>query len=215
MDTRTKEAIRYLGYGNHAVDGQTLALLESSLEELDRVAEKRIIYRIFDVHVLENDQLEIGKLHISSRNLSKNLRGCKEAILLGATLGVGVDQLMRRYSLTNMPRVVVLQAAAAAMLEEYLNQWQTEKAAELEARSLYLRPRFSPGYGDFDISNQKMILRMLEADKRIGLTLTGGGMLNPTKSVTAVAGISEEKKRCPVHGCEECGKVDCAYRRNE
>ena len=24
MDTRTKEAVRYLGYGNHAVDGQTL-----------------------------------------------------------------------------------------------------------------------------------------------------------------------------------------------
>ena len=23
MDTRTKEAVRYLGYGNHAVDGQT------------------------------------------------------------------------------------------------------------------------------------------------------------------------------------------------
>ena len=42
MDTRTKEAVRYLGYGNHAVDGQTLELIRDSFEELDRVADKRI-----------------------------------------------------------------------------------------------------------------------------------------------------------------------------
>ena len=73
MDTRTKEAVRYLGYGNHAVDGQTLELIRDSFEELDRVADKRIIYRIFDVNVTENESLDIGKLHITSRNLSKRL----------------------------------------------------------------------------------------------------------------------------------------------
>ncbi len=67
MDTRTKEAVRYLGYGNHAVDGQTLELIRDSFEELDRVADKRIIYRIFDVNVTENESLDIGKLHITSR----------------------------------------------------------------------------------------------------------------------------------------------------
>ena len=90
MDTRTKEAVRYLGYGNHAVDGQTLELIRDSFEELDRVADKRIIYRIFDVNVTENESLDIGKLHITSRNLSKNLRGCKEAFVLGATLGLSL-----------------------------------------------------------------------------------------------------------------------------
>ena len=168
MDTRTKEAVRYLGYGNHAVDGQTLELIRDSFEELDRVADKRIIYRIFDVNVTENESLDIGKLHITSRNLSKNLRGCKEAFVLGATLGIGIDQLLRRYSLTDMSRAVVIQASAAAMLEEYLDTWQKETAAKLEAERQYLRPRFSPGYGDFSISHQEMILRMLNAEKSIG-----------------------------------------------
>jgi len=112
-----------------------------------------------------------------------------------------------------MSRAVVIQASAAAMLEEYLDTWQKETAAKLEDEKQYLRPRFSPGYGDFSISHQEMILRMLNAEKSIGLTLTNGGMLNPTKSVTAVAGISRTKERCPVHGCEACRKTDCAYRR--
>ena len=30
MDARTKEAIRYLGYGRHAVDDHTLKLVETS-----------------------------------------------------------------------------------------------------------------------------------------------------------------------------------------
>ena len=34
MDTRTKEAVRYLGYGNHAVDNHTLDLIEDSFREL-------------------------------------------------------------------------------------------------------------------------------------------------------------------------------------
>ena len=55
MYTRTKEAIRYLGYGSRAVDDKTLALVLESFGELDQVAEKRIIYRIFRFTVPEAD----------------------------------------------------------------------------------------------------------------------------------------------------------------
>lgn len=213
MDARVREAVRYLGYGGHAVDEQTLALIEDSFTELEEAAKKRIIYRIFDVSQ-EEGRLLIGNMDIASRNLSKNLRDCKEAIFLGATLGIGVDMLLKRYSLTDMSRVVVLQAAAAAMLEEFLDQWQSRMRVEFENSGQYLRPRFSPGYGDFDIRHQDQILRMLDADRRIGLTMTDSYMLTPTKSVTAVIGISRKREECPLEGCEACDKKDCIYRRN-
>ena len=48
MDARTKEAIRYLGYGRHAVDDHTLKLVESCFEELScwvqRLDRKLICY---------------------------------------------------------------------------------------------------------------------------------------------------------------------------
>ena len=46
MDARAKEAVRYLGYGRHAVDDHTLALVDSSFVELEEAAGRRIIYRI-------------------------------------------------------------------------------------------------------------------------------------------------------------------------
>lgn len=214
MDARTKEAVRYLGYGRHAVDDLTLALVESSFEELDRVAKGRIVYRIFELEVSGDERIKIGELEVASKNLAKNVRGCSQGVLLCATLGIEVDMLMKRYSLTQMSRTVVLQACAAAVLEEYLDDWQKDFAQKMKVQGYYLRPRFSPGYGDFNILHQRDILRMLDSAKKIGLTMTDSSMLVPTKSVTAVIGLSEENVPCHIKGCEVCEKVDCIYRRS-
>lgn len=213
MDRREQEAIRYLGYGTHAVDGKTETLVRDSFEELDRTAKCRIVYRIFELKVTDAKGVKIGELEIASENLAKNLKGCAGAVMLGATLGIEVDMLMRRYSLTDLTKAVVLQACAAALLEDFLDSWQEEYRKKMEKEGYYLRPRFSPGYGDFDISHQKDFLRMLDSAKKIGLSMTDGYMLTPAKSVTAVIGISTEPIFCHRMGCGECKKADCIYRR--
>ena len=214
MDTRVREAVRYLGYGRHAVDDTIMTLIESSFAELDKIVQYRIIYRIFELEVPDSDNVKIGELEIRSRNLAKNLRGCDQAVILGATLGIEVDFLMKRYSLIEMSRAVVLQACAAAMLEEYLDEWQKELSGKMRKKGYYLRPRFSPGYGDFSIDYQKDILRIADTARRIGLSITDGNMLTPSKSVTAVIGMSTEETACHRAGCEACEKSDCIYRRS-
>lgn len=213
MDRRTKEAVRYLGYGNHAVDDGTLALIRDSFHELDQTAGRRIVYRIFDVLFKDVDCMEIGGFPVTSKDLGKNLKGCESVIVLGATLGPKTDLLMRRYTLTDMARTVVLQACGAAALEEYLDERQEEIRQETAKQGLYLRPRFSPGYGDFSVRYQEMLLRMLDAPKKIGLSMTEGHMLTPTKSVTALIGLSRQNISCHSRGCEACEKTDCMFRR--
>lgn len=214
MDERMKEAIRYLGYGRHEADEKTRNLIIDAFSELEQAAEKRITYRVFDMTASEDDSIIIGNMQIHSKNLLKNLKGCEQVILLGATLGIKVDLLMKRYSYTDMARVVVLQACAAAMLEEYIDERQMEISKEMEKEGLYLRPRFSPGYGDFSILHQKDILAMTDAAKKIGLTMTDSSMLTPVKSVTALIGLSRKKENCHIKGCEACEKRDCKYRRS-
>ena len=213
-EKRVREAVRYLGFGKNEADERTLELIQQSFKDLEQEAGPKSICQIFDLNHTEDGRLVIGQMEIQSKSLSRNLKGCRRVVLFGATLGAGVDRLMRRISLTDMARAVVLQSCAAAMLEEYCDECQKKIAAELEEEHLYLRPRFSPGYGDFDITHQDMILRMLDTAKKIGLTLTGGNMLTPSKSVTAVIGLSETETSCHIKGCEVCQKKDCAYRRS-
>lgn len=214
MDKRTREAIRYLGYGKHAVDETTQQLISETFQTLESVAAKKSIYRIFSLEHEDEYNFSIGKVPIHSKHLAKNLKGCSQIVLFAATLGTEVDRLMNRYAVTNMAQAVVMQACAAAILEEYCDASQAEIAAELLPENLYLRPRFSPGYGDFDIAYQKPLMSILDTAKTIGLTMTSSYMMSPTKSVTAVIGISSTKEPCHRRGCEECDKTDCAFRRD-
>ena len=211
-DRRTREAIRYLGYGKNAVDERTRNLIADSFAELEVCAEIRWVYRIFEYKEETDGTIFIGQMKINSKNLSKNLKNCQEVVVMAATLGMEVDRLLKRYSITDMSRAVVLQACAAAFLEENCEKYQNE--IRLEMKGKYLRPRFSPGYGDFNIEHQEDIIQMLEASKKIGLGRTESYMLIPTKSVTAIIGISNTDENCHKEGCEVCEKIDRAYRRN-
>lgn len=213
MERRTREALRYLGYGKNAADEKTLALIKDVFAELEQTAVPKSICRVFDLEQTEDGGILIGNLKIRSSSLSRDLKGCVKAILFGATLGAGTDRLIARASLKDMAEAVVIQACAAALLEEYCDQEQMKITEDMEKQGLYLRPRFSPGYGDFDIAYQEPVMRMLDCAKTIGLTMTDSFMLTPMKSVTAVIGAAPVKEPCPVAGCEACGKKDCEYRR--
>ncbi|MFR4384234.1 MAG: vitamin B12 dependent-methionine synthase activation domain-containing protein [Phascolarctobacterium sp.] len=72
---------------------------------------------------------------------------------------------------------------------------------------------FSPGYGDWPLEEQKLLFPILDCAKRIGLTLTDGMMMAPSKSVTAIIGLSEDVA-CVWNKCMTCGNVNCPYRSN-
>lgn len=212
-DINRGEVLRYLGYGTHEADERVLELVEQCIAELGREAQPRSLGREYPLMLREDNMIDAGVFCTKSRNLSRNLKDCDRIIVFAATLGTGADHLIGRYNRLQMSKAVVMQAAATAMIEEYCDQVCGKMKAEYETKGDYLRPRFSPGYGDFPLDCQSRLLDCLEAGKRIGIKLTDSLLMMPSKSVTAVMGISRKPYRCDVKGCEACGKLDCAYRR--
>ena len=66
MNTRTKEAVRYLGYGIHAIDEPTLKLIQEAFEELDQIVNAKFVYRIFEISETKTNELKIGELKVQS-----------------------------------------------------------------------------------------------------------------------------------------------------
>lgn len=208
-----KEALRYMGFGRNNPDERTLDMMEECIREAEKVMQPRNVHRRFRLKVDDNDNISAGGLTFHSKNLAKNLTGCGEIIFFAATLGNGVDMLMNRYNKLSIAKAAVLQGVGAAAIEAYCNECQRAIEEELKAEGLFLRPRFSPGYGDLPLTIQGEFLDVLAAYKTVGIILSDGGVMLPEKSVTAVMGISGENSRCHIEGCEICGKKDCAYRR--
>ena len=209
-----KEVLRYLGYkGTMEIQGAVEDEVEACLELLGQKAEPKHLVRSFPLRLGTEYEIDCGCFCTRSKNLSKNLQECEMVLVFAATLGLGTDYVIQKYNHLQMSRAGILQAAAAAMIEEYCDQGCRELKERYEAGEWYLRPRFSPGYGDFPLECQSSLLDGLEAGKRLGIRLTSGCLMMPSKSVTAVMGLSRKPYRCEVKGCEACGKTDCAYRR--
>ncbi|MFT4106477.1 MAG: vitamin B12 dependent-methionine synthase activation domain-containing protein [Lacrimispora sp.] len=214
MEISRREIRRYLGYGGNEGDETVNALIEECLKELTAAASPKSISRVYPLRLLPDYEIDFTVFQAKSRNLSKNLKDCDQVILFAATLGAGVDVLLHKYTKLQMSKAVIMQAAAAAMIEEYCDEENRLLKQEYEAKGLYLRPRFSPGYGDFPLESQRNITAVLETSKRVGIMLTDSLLMTPSKSVTAVMGVSKKPHLCDVKGCEACAKTDCAYRRS-
>lgn len=60
--------------------------------------------------------------HKKQGNLARNLADCGRILVFAATLGTGADYLIGKYNRLQMSKAVVMQAAAAAMIEEYCDR---------------------------------------------------------------------------------------------
>ena len=65
---------------------------------------------------------------------------------------------------------------------------------------------------ELKLQQQTIAIYLLELDKRLGLSLSEHYTMTPSKSVTAVIGISPEQKKS-FRKCLLCGKTDCPFRR--
>ncbi len=131
-----------------------------------------------------------GGHSLQSAQLAALLAGAQEILVMGATAGAAVIEAIRQDSAAdNLARAVVLDATASEMVDAALDWMESFFGRELRRESRQLtKSRFSCGYGDLALENQKLFYDLLEL-KRFGVELTEAFILVPEKTVTAVAGI--------------------------
>ncbi|MBQ6503766.1 MAG: hypothetical protein IJI57_07620 [Flexilinea sp.] len=213
LNADPREAARYLGYHRTQPDAAVQALIEACITEVEAAAVPKSTHERFPLLFSGDETFLVASLHLKSRSLMRNLAGCDEVYLFAATLGIAVDTLIKRAALMDTAKGAVMQAAAAAVIEAYCDEENEKLREEAQSEGLYLRPRFSPGYGDLSLDCQRDFLNLLKAQKNIGLTVTDSGLMVPIKSVTAIIGISSTDNNCHLQGCEACSKSECTFRR--
>ena len=170
-----------------AVDDATADIMEECIRECDTLA--RFSYRIsyIELPVLsldtETGYIDLEHIKLKSRDLAKNLDGCKKTVLFAATIGPGIDRLIAKYNKLDPVKALFMQAIGAERAETLCNSFCSTYPEKL-------RPRFSPGFGDLPLSIQPEVLRLTNATKNLAITLDEGYLMSPTKSVTAFAGVN-------------------------
>lgn len=167
-----------------------IATIENQVASIARPA---FIHQLLAVAHHANGNLAIGPLSVQSRRLADVLAGCDRAFLFAATLGTGVDALLRRYGATSATDLLIAQAAATALIENVCDECEAEMRCDPSVSGKKLRARFSPGYGDLPLAVQRPLLAILDATRRIGISLTSTDQMVPVKSVSAIVGVASER----------------------
>ena len=187
--------------------------VNKAFSRLDTVSTPKIISKCINIEkTLGRVKLLNTPYEIVSNDIYKMLINCDRCYVLAATLGVGVDKEISLLQKQNMLQAMIFDASASVPIEKVCDDWEHELVDSL-GENEYLTMRFSPGYGDVPLEVSNNILDILLADKKIGLTRTKSDMLFPTKSITAIIGISDRKENRH-KSCANCNLVaTCQYRR--
>lgn len=232
-----KEALRY--YRAKPDDAVAEAVIDAAYIKLKSELQPRFTVKRFGCRAdVESVVLDNGTV-FRSKALARYVGAATELFLFGATLGSRVDIALWRMALTSVAEAGAGQAVAAALIETYCDDCCAELRKQLP-EGMKLKWRFSPGYGDWALEEQKILFPVLDCAHTIGLTLTESCMMAPVKSVTAVMAITEDdvkenkvqkdknektflkKFNCNQtdnyfsnsnNKCLHCNKIDCEFRQ--
>lgn len=166
------------------------------LRECINEAKEKLIYKVcfceFPIKI-RDDGIDLGFTSVRSADLSGHLAGADRALIFAATVGIELDRAIARYSRTSVSKALFFEAIGNERIEALCDAFCKEMSVEAAARGSVLSRRFSPGYGDLPLKVQRDIFRALDCPKKIGLSLNESLLMSPSKSVSAIIGISDRK----------------------
>ena len=206
------EAARYMGI-NGTPDSSIEAMLDRCEKLVRETVRPNYVYREVDISFAEDGvHVEGMSSPLTGKSVRKHIEGCSKAVLMAVTLSAEADKLIRRAAISNMAESLAIDCLCSAAVEQACDIAEKEIFSEIVAP--YRTWRFSPGYGDLPLDIQRDFLLFLNAQRRIGLTVTDNCLLIPSKSVTAIIGVSDKPVNKGAKGCAVCNmRESCEFRR--
>lgn len=187
-----------LKYAKHKTkaDSKILSFISDVIDEGYSLVEAKAVYEIFNVRII-GDRIKLAEraFTIKSRSLAKHLDGASKMALFVCTIGNDLPDKVDEYvERTQIARAAILDAVGSEAAEALAEKVDDLIAKKANGSGYSTVMRFSPGYGDWTIFDQKKILKILKAE-RIGVKITKSCIMIPEKSVTACIGMVKRSSR--------------------
>lgn len=187
-----KDALRYLGHRGQPL-GEDLAVVFQNVAAKVNALQATGVAKQFPVARVtpEGVQLAGASLVLPGSHIARHVGTAPAVLLLAVTLGFACERLLRQTACVNAVQGLMADACASSMVENAAEVFSNTLAYEVASQGFTCGKRFSPGYGDFPLSVQPAFLEALGATKTLGIQVTPGDLMVPTKSITAVIPLFE------------------------
>ncbi|MEW5735966.1 MAG: vitamin B12 dependent-methionine synthase activation domain-containing protein [Thermodesulfobacteriota bacterium] len=153
-----------------------------------------------------------GGLVFNSRLITAPLSaGCAWAFF-AVTIGGEASEISAKTCDSDFLLSFLLDTTASCFAESLADLLQEKLAEKAAEKGLATGWRFSPGYCDWELAENRDLLSAVGAEQ-IGIRLTDGGMMVPQKSVSGVMGFGLPGSGVEKSPCVKCRNASCTHRR--
>lgn len=182
------ETLRYLGFRGQELSERDEAELARAEDICRAFARPATVMREFGL-IGGTMRLDGTDVVLGGNAVRRHLEGCDRVWLVAATLGLAFDKKVAELMRTEPSVAVMTDAAGVAAIESVMDEL-CDAIAEKEHGGI--TRRFSCGYADFPLEQQKDFMRLLDMNRRLGVFIGADLLMTPQKTVTAVVGVRKQ-----------------------
>jgi hypothetical protein len=188
--------------------------VQNARQKLNRLIKPRLHYRIVKPRVRDKDVVQLDEMvEFTSAKLAKTLKNAEKIVCFVGTIGTGVEnEINRLLGKQKLADAYILDAMASVAVENMIDRFQNLMETRFSAEDRTVTQRFSPGYCDWPLTQQKKLFNIFDT-KEIDVELLDSCLMKPRKSISGVFGITPEKSES-YNPCQDCPSRSCDSRRN-
>ncbi len=210
------QVFHYIGYeDNHKLSARISSLVEDYAKNARDLINPLYSYVIRDVEWARGSMAFIqGSIIFKSQVIVELLEHCSHVAMFVVTIGKYLEETAWQLARDGLIlQATVLDAIGSDAVEKAADRVQNRVKEIAAAEGLVTSRRFSPGYCDWNIGQQRMLFHALTGNT-VGVRLTGECLMIPQKSISGIIGIAPSNGNVEEYNpCKACSKEDCPGRR--
>ncbi len=191
------------------------AAAEQALHEGLPLLDPSVAYAVYPAEGLRHERLSLqDDRHLAGPLIAQHLGAAEEVVIIVCTIGDQLEQRVTDVMPSDPVRALALDgfgsAAAEALAAAACSRFEQEAAI----RGLQTTIPLNPGMVGWPVAQgQQQIFSLVDA-QQAGVTLTGGGMMIPRKSISLVLGLGKDV-RAQGKPCDFCNlRQTCRYQEH-
>ena len=208
------EVCRYLGYNGHNPTASISSLIDLQIARAYKLIKPAYTYALKAIDSVRGDEVLVdGSLVFTSKIVSCMLSDCEWVAMFAATIGNDLEEeSLKLVEKGEMVKAAILDAIGTEAVEKAACKLQDAIEGIAKTMGCQATLRYSPGYCDWDINQQKVIFQAIDSTS-LGVRLTESCLMVPLKSISGIIGIGKLDKTKPPP-CLVCSrKASCPYKR--
>jgi hypothetical protein len=209
------EVLRFQGYkaGIDVPPGDVRALLDEALALGRSLMAPRAVLRAWPV-TRDGDRLRAGTVTLTIPHIARRWGAVDEIVAGVCTIGEALERRVSAlWEARELPLAMMLDSVGSGAVESLAEFVNDQLCREGIARGVKVTNRVSPGYGGWDVAEQRLLWQLCPGDAA-GVMLNDACFMTPTKTITILVGAGAGARVDDYFSqCARCWMRDCAYRR--